>query len=208
MKLNKLFFLISMLFLSQVILIINTPQNSIRETNFSGIALETSKPSGLIHINNNWTAAKAAGICNGSGTYSDPYIIEDLEIDGGGLGNCILIENSDVYFRIERCTLYNSGLYSYAGIYLSYVNNSHLIDNNCSNNNKGLKLENCNNNTISGNIANNNNNYGIYLHGNCNNNTVSENSVDTNGFGIYNYQQLTRFSHISWLLQNPHLSLL
>ena len=29
--------------------------------------------SGKIHINNNWSAAKVAGICTGNGTYSDRY---------------------------------------------------------------------------------------------------------------------------------------
>ena len=43
-----------------------------------------SAVSGKIHVGNNWTAAKAAGICTGNGIYSDPYVIEDLVIDGGG----------------------------------------------------------------------------------------------------------------------------
>ena len=46
--------------------------------------LKISAISGKIHINNNWTAAKAAGICTGLGTFSNPYIIKDLIIDGGG----------------------------------------------------------------------------------------------------------------------------
>ncbi|MFX0142160.1 MAG: hypothetical protein ACFFDN_51455 [Candidatus Hodarchaeota archaeon] len=49
--------------------------------------------SGKIHIDNNWTAAKSAGICTGNGTYSEPYVIDDFIIDGGGSGSCILIEN-------------------------------------------------------------------------------------------------------------------
>ena len=77
----------------------------------------------------NWSVAKADGICTGNGTYSEPYIIEDLVIDAGGSGSCISIENSDVYFIIENCTLYNSGGYYTAGIKLSYVDNSQLINN-------------------------------------------------------------------------------
>ena len=69
---------------------------------------KTSMISGKIHINNNWSAAKAAGICTGNGTYSEPYIIEDLEIDAGGSGSGILIENSDVYVKIENCTVSDS----------------------------------------------------------------------------------------------------
>jgi hypothetical protein len=78
--------------------------------------LKISKVSGKIHIDDtnptmNWSVAKKDGICTGNGTYSDPYVIEDLIINGGGSGDCILIENSNVYFRIENCTVYNSANY-------------------------------------------------------------------------------------------------
>ncbi|MFX0154471.1 MAG: nitrous oxide reductase family maturation protein NosD [Candidatus Hodarchaeota archaeon] len=135
--------------------------------------LKISAISGKIHVDNNWTATKSVGICTGSGTYSDPYVIEDLIIDGGGSGSCILIENSNVYFRIENCTLYNSGGYIgpiEAGISLKYVNNSILVNNNCSsiylyrsdinnisgnsvNTYPGITLIGSDNNIISGNIA-------------------------------------------------------
>ena len=99
--------------------------------------LKISAVSGKIHIDNNWTVAKSAGICTGNGTYSDPYVIEDLVIDGGGSGSCILIENSDVYFRIESCTLYNSSGFPSAGIRLERVKNAQIINNNCSFNGYG-----------------------------------------------------------------------
>ena len=61
--------------------------------------MNISAVSGKIHIDGNsgWDAFKAAGNCTGNGTYSMPYVIEDLVIGDGGLGSCILIENSDVY---------------------------------------------------------------------------------------------------------------
>jgi hypothetical protein len=62
-----------------------------------------------IHINGNWTDVKTVGICSGGGTYSDPYVIEDLIIDGGALGYYILIENSDVHFIIRNCSFTNGG---------------------------------------------------------------------------------------------------
>ena len=140
--------------------------------------LEISVSLGKIHIDNNWTDAKSAGICTGNGTYSEPYIIEDLLIDGGGSESCIRIENSNAFFRIENCTLYNSGKnFINAGIRLSYVNNAHLIDNNCSFNEKGILLRNSNNNTISGNIIINND-WGIYLW-NSDHNTILENTENT-----------------------------
>ncbi|MCK5157995.1 MAG: right-handed parallel beta-helix repeat-containing protein, partial [Candidatus Heimdallarchaeota archaeon] len=108
----------------------------------------------------------------------DPYVIEDLVIDGGGSGSCIYIENSDVYFKIENCTVYNS----YTGIRLSIVYNSLIIMNNCSSNSNGILLLGCKNNTISGNNATNNS-YGIRL-SYSDYNDVSENSANNNGYGI------------------------
>ena len=150
--------------------------------------VKPSPISGKIYIddndpNYNWTVAKAAGKCTGQGTYSDPYVIEDFIIDGGGGGSCILIENSDMFFRIENCTLYNSAQTSYnAGIRLTNVTNSQLIDNDCSSNAEGINLEYCNNNTISGNTVSDNHN-GIKLWYS-DNNTISGNTLSDN---ISNY---------------------
>ena len=178
--------------------------------------LKISALSEKIHVDNNWSYTQDNySWCTGSGTFSDPYVIEDLIIDGEGSGNCIFIENSIDYFKIENCTLYNSGDVPYAGIRLSSVNNSQLIDNNCSYNCRGIFLTSCFNNKISGNIANKNDAEGISLkysdnndiegntlidnniHGlmpvpgrgiyldNCNNNNVTGNIVYDNGYGIY-----------------------
>ena len=153
--------------------------------NFEGKMLKTSAVSGKIHIDNNWTAAESAGICTGLGIYSNPYVIEDLVIDGGGSGSCILIENSNVYFKIENCTLHNSGDEDYdAGIELKSVNNGLLINNCLNNGRNGILLSNyCKNNTISGNTANNNM-VGISLISSYYN-TISGNTADNNDYGIY-----------------------
>ena len=154
------------------------------DSNLNKENLKLSTISGKIHIDNNWTAAKAAGICTGSGSYSDPYVIEDLEVDGGSSRTCILIENSNVFFRIEDCNVYSSGDYPTAGIMLNNTNNGHLIDNVCSPNFSGISLYNSHNNTISRNTANNyNNGYGILLW-DCDNNTVSGNIASHNSVGI------------------------
>ncbi len=161
------------------------------DINFDNENLKISALSGKIHIDTNWTAAKNAGICTGNGTYSEPYVIEDLVIDGGYSGNCIWIRNSDVYFRIENCTLYNSGAnYGDAGIRLIKVSNGQIIDNDCSNNrNFGIFLSNyCNNNTISGNTANSNDN-GIVL-SYSDNNTLSGNIANNN----YNWYGIDLYS--------------
>ncbi|MFX1569923.1 MAG: nitrous oxide reductase family maturation protein NosD [Promethearchaeota archaeon] len=158
--------------------------NSSKSSNHSdNKKLRMSKISGKIHIDNNWTAAKSVGITTGNGTFSEPYVIEDLVIDAGGSETGILIENSDVYFRIENCTIYNSGNKSLHvtgfGIRLSYVSNSQLINNNCSSNYIGIHIGNCDNITISGNIVNDNY-QGIWFCDDCDYNTISGNTVNNN----------------------------
>ena len=153
-------------------------------------SLRISKASGKIHIKYNWTDAKSALICTGNGTYSEPYIIEDLVIDAGGSGSCIWVENSYVYFRIENCTLSNSGSsYPNAGIRLDNVANGRLIDNNCSSNNNGIYFDSCYDNTISGNNVSNNRNFGIDLRYSSDYNRITGNTVnENNGDGIRLYE--------------------
>ena len=147
--------------------------------------LKISAVSGKIHIDGNsgWAAFKAAGNCTGSGNYTHPYVIENLVIDGVESGSCIWIENSNVYFKIENCSLYNSG-YQNSGIQLINVTRGTLLLNNCTNNYRGIHLDSSDNNTISGNTANENSGRGIGLVY-CRNNTISGNTASNNFFGIY-----------------------
>ena len=144
-----------------------------------------------IHIddldpNLNWGKTAADNDwCNGSGTWNDPYIIEDIVINGQEKDSCILIENSNIaFFRIENCTLYNSGdeyLYSEeAGIKLFNTSNGFLTNNNCSRNNiYGIILRESSNITLSANFANKNAN-GIVFQDTCINNTIIGNEIKYN----------------------------
>jgi parallel beta-helix repeat protein len=174
--------------------------------------LKASQISNTIHINNNWTDAKSSGICNGSGTWNDPYVIKNLIIDGDNSSNCIEIQNSNDYFRIENCSLFNAGSdwsSEYAGILLDHTNNGVLIDNNCSQNMYGIFIKSysvnntvynnyendnfytgislntfCSNNTISGNCVNNNSAFGISISWNSHNNSISKNNATKNKIGL------------------------
>ncbi|TFG17848.1 MAG: hypothetical protein EU531_01980 [Promethearchaeota archaeon] len=131
--------------------------------------------------NKNWSyTADNYDWCSGSGTWNDPYIIENVTINGQNTNTCIEIKNSNAYFIIRNCTLYNSSSdYQHAAIKLDHVNNGKVINNTClynyysgifllsSDNNsilennahyneKGIHSFFSDNNTISGNIANNN----------------------------------------------------
>ena len=145
--------------------------------NFESQNLKNSKISEKIHIdgNSNWSAAKTAGISTGSGTYSNPYVIEDLIIDNEGEGSGILIENSDVYFKIENCTLYNSKYViseENEGITLNNVQNGQVINNNCSYNSIGINIISSDNNDVLENTVNDNKQNGINLEDSDNNNFI------------------------------------
>ncbi|MFX0037564.1 MAG: NosD domain-containing protein [Candidatus Hermodarchaeota archaeon] len=127
--------------------------------------LKSSEISGKIFISENsgWLNFKNAGRCTGNGSSSDPYVIEDLVINASGSGSCIIIEYSDVYFRIENCTLFNSGsLEINAGIKLRYVINGKIINNTSYNNRRGIYITYSDNNTFIGNTLIDDH-YAIYL---------------------------------------------
>jgi len=80
----KTLFLISLGFIFSLSVIIENNFNSntmYRNLNpekiIDNLNMKISKISGKIHIDNNWSDVKAAGICTGLGTESDPYIIEN-----------------------------------------------------------------------------------------------------------------------------------
>jgi len=110
-----------------------------------------------------WAEAANETWCSGSGTWNDPYVIRNVII------NCnteygINIRNSDVYFKIENCTIYNAGegYYYGDGIRLEYVMNGLLINNNCSfNSNSGISLTMSSNNSIINNLIIGNGQMGI-----------------------------------------------
>ncbi|MFX1344829.1 MAG: ABC transporter substrate-binding protein [Promethearchaeota archaeon] len=141
----------------------------------------------------NWSkTADENDWCNGSGTWGDPYIIEGLVIDGQGTTNGIEIRNSNVFFKIKNCTIYNGAEY---GLKLYNVNNSILDNISCYDNPlRGISLEYSNNHTISNTIISNSvgGGDGISLmysnHSNILNNYISNcNSGIILGLSIDNY---------------------
>ena len=127
--------------------------------------------------------------CSGSGTADDPYIIENIIIDGKSSGSCITIRNSNAYFIIKNCTLYNSGWTIFkwdAAVKLINTRNGKLLNNNCSfNKGCGILQILCFNNNVSNNLVNYNSHYGIY-YWLSENNFIQENKINNNEInGIY-----------------------
>ncbi|MBA7522347.1 hypothetical protein ES705_14465 [subsurface metagenome] len=152
----------------------------------------------LINGEQGWADLKKEGKCSGNGIWDDPYIIRNLEIDAQHSGSCITIIDSNVYFRIENCTLSGAGYGDVAGIFLQRVDNGKLLNNNCSfNNGHGIYLlDNCKNITIVGNEANNNEYCGIKMDVSCKNNNISQNIVNDNDeCGIF--ESMSRDNNIS-----------
>ncbi len=125
------------------------------------------------------------GVIDGTGTYSDPFIIGNWSINAGWSGSSIDISGTTAYFTIENCILINSGNSGTdAGIRLENSTNGRIFNNNIFNNLKnGIYLTSCKNFSISKNIVFNNSN-GIYLYGS-NNTEFSDNNSFNNSNGIF-----------------------
>ncbi|MFX1477109.1 MAG: nitrous oxide reductase family maturation protein NosD [Promethearchaeota archaeon] len=139
----------------------------------------------FIHITgSNWTLANQSDWCSGSGTFGDPYLIENMIINASDspTGCGIFIENSNsVYFKIRNVTIFEST----NGIKLENTNNGALINNILIDNiESGIYAANCVNNTISRNQLINNGMYGLHLSSNCLNNKILRNIAKNDGTNL------------------------
>ena len=141
------------------------------------ISTSANWPLDFIYINGNWSDAVNEEWCD---IINGIYVIENVSINAANspIDAGVKIENSDEYFIIKNCSIYNGNDY---GIYLNNTHNGILHNNTISDNYlNGVYATDSNNLTITDNIVNNNNN-GIYFDS-CNNNTISGNIVNDNGF--------------------------
>ncbi len=136
--------------------------------------------------------------CNGAGTWSDPYILENITIDCQGTSSGIKIYNSDVPFIIQNCTIFAANfLDGHGSILYKNVNNSVIIGNNISNNDgAGIFLDYpySYNNTIQNNIFNDNQIEGIRIGGG-NDNRIYYNNLSRNSYGILAYGSNNNISY-------------
>ncbi len=149
----------------------------------------------------NWTWAVNQPWCTGLGTFLSPYVIEGIGIDGMGNGFCISIQNSEVFFEVRNCVLYNAGFSwpdsaillnnvgngsiigcdltdtNYVGIFMDNSHNNTFIGNNASDTDLGFLLRNSDFNLLSGNTVNDCIENGINIDDNSDNNSIVENTV-------------------------------
>ncbi|MHA2394326.1 MAG: right-handed parallel beta-helix repeat-containing protein [Promethearchaeota archaeon] len=139
----------------------------------------------FIHITDlNWTIANETDWCSGSGTWGNPYLIENMIINASSspIGSGIFIENStNVYFQIKNVTIFGAT----DGIKLENTNNGAIINSSLSDNiDSGISMVNCVNNTILRNKLINNGVQGIYLFSNCINNKIIGNIAKDDGANL------------------------
>jgi len=189
------------------------------ETRFELISNpSTSVSHAPILINNN---TELDTFCFGQGTdglsWATAHVIEDYEINAGGSGAALFIQNTDLFLiirnitatnagasvdagivlknctnvKITNCTTYSNGIH---GISLQQTSNSIILDNTVfSNPICGIDVYESYNNIVLENNANNNNFHGITIWGG-NNNTISDNIFEYNnqaGITLFRTENMT-----------------
>jgi len=143
----------------------------------------------------NWSkTASDYSWCKGSGTWLNPYIIEDIIMDGIIASKCLTVQNSNVYFKIQNCTIKNSDRNSYS-IWLNNVVNGTVINNILINNDRAIVLSGCHNNTIIDNIFDLNK-ISINI-GYSTNTTITNNTLNSD-----NYIGISLSQNINTILRN------
>ncbi len=126
----------------------------------------------------------------GDGSESDPYVIQDLEINGTGYGYCVYIGNTTVNFlvknnyfhhanRVEDLTFY----YMNAGVYLHNITNGKIENNLIMESDfVGIYIEFSSNNIVSNNTASYSGDYGILMYA-AHDNQIINNTCNANDQG-------------------------
>lgn len=136
--------------------------------------------------NYNWSkTAEENDWCTGNGTWKEPYILENITVDGLGTAEyCIEVRNSYAYFQIRNCVVYNaSTIIQSAAIHLYNTYNGKIEKNDCSHVFFGIKLEFSDNNSVLSNYFAHNF-YGIYLYV-CNYSVIESNTCYYNENAIW-----------------------
>jgi parallel beta-helix repeat protein len=154
------------------VLVVVTDRGDFVESDISDVAFSITNIRAPIRIDADSDFDSAHGVTGGSGTASEPWIIEGWIIDGSGYGYCAYIGNTTKHFILRNCEFYGAnGAYNFP--YYTHA---------------GVTLYNAQNGVITCNEIHSNNRTGIYLLDSSNNNEVTENNCSNNlyrhGIGI------------------------
>lgn len=157
--------------------------------------------------------------CSGSGTFEEPYVIENVYIDGLYMSNTyihysnIFIRHSRAYFIIKNCSLHKNGANERGCLFFKNVTNGLILDNELMFNGNSIRLHESHNFTIKENYFESNHNQlivgtgkAIWCAGGSSNNTIERNVIINHYDGIvarnainlnitHNYLNNTLFGH-------------
>ena len=165
----------------------------------SGYVDLTGSPINIIG-NSGWNSiATTYNWCTGLGTWDNPYIIENVYIDGQNTDICINIEDSDVFFIIRNSAFrksvqgalisdtYHDYIALGAAIRIHDADNGKLFNNSIANNRgNGIYIDSlCRNITITENSFINNDYNGIFMRDSYNNTITNNTLTNNNHMGIY-----------------------
>lgn len=157
--------------------------------------------------------------CSGSGTFEEPYVIENVYIDGQYMSNTyihysnIFIRHSSAYFIIKNCSLHKNGANERGCLLFHDTINGLILDNELTFNGNSIRLSESHNFTIKENYFESNHNQlivgtgkAIYCAVGSSNNTIERNVIINHYDGIvafdainlnitHNYLNNTLFGH-------------
>ncbi|MCK5037690.1 MAG: right-handed parallel beta-helix repeat-containing protein [Thermoplasmata archaeon] len=139
-------------------------------------------PHAPVRINNN-TDFATLGL-NGSGTPVDPWIIENWDINGTGVGYCLYIGNTTENFVVRNCSFHDA-MVNQDAMTLWKADNGRIVNTTFTLNDfNGFMATECTNITIENSTASYNWNYGLRftLSDNCN---ISNSNIFSNDFPSY-----------------------
>lgn len=130
-----------------------------------------------------WEQAAQQSWCSGNGTKSDPYIIDNIAVNGKNASSSLHISNSIAHFVIKNSLFFNSsrnpsGFYS--GIYFFNVTNGIVLNNTIHSNMYGIRTRDSENCQFRENIVKDNTKDGFYIYSS-NKNNFSNNLLQENG---------------------------
>ncbi|MDI6917668.1 MAG: right-handed parallel beta-helix repeat-containing protein [Thermoplasmatales archaeon] len=161
-----------------------------------------------IYIDGDDDFTSANGVTSGSGTASDPYIIENWDINASSAVG-IEIRNADAHFIIRHCEIhdginnYNGGINlwnashgiidsitsyrNHCGVFVGKVSNNKISNSITYNNTWGIFVGGSQNIEVSKSVVHDNVQYGLYFEKSSDGEVHYCNIYDNVEYGIYNY---------------------